>query len=287
MNGGSEADMAEAPDRKPRLRLTVPAEAANVALVRHALAGLAEGIGMDRAGIADLKTVVTEACMNAVVHAYPGEVGTIDVEAEPAEDALELRVVDYGVGFQPRPDVDSPGSSLRLGLSLVAALSRSFSINGSSDGGTEVTMEMPLSSPMRTPRVREESDVVPADAGVSITASDADLLPGVLSRAVSAFAIRRDLTVDQVADAILLAETVSESSDDAFAGDDLSFALVDGDGGIEMTVGPLGEGGGARLREGLRLPEDSGSVETLADAVEVERRADGEYVAFRIAPGDD
>ena len=54
-----------------------------------------------------------------------------------------------------------------------------------------------------------------------------------------------------------------------------------------MTVGPLGEGGGARLREGLRLPEDSGTVETLADTVEVERRADGEYVAFRIAPGDD
>jgi serine/threonine-protein kinase RsbW len=279
--------MAEAPDRKPRLRLTVPAEAANVALIRHALSGLAEGAGMDRAGIADLKTVVTEACMNAVVHAYPGTAGSIDVEAEPKEDALELRVIDYGVGFQPRPDVESPGSSLRLGLSLVAALSRSFSIHGSSDGGTEVTMVMPLSSPVRTPRVRAEGDVEPADGGVSITASDADLLPGVLSRAVSAFALRRDLTVDQVADAILLAETVSESSDDAFAGDDLSFALVNGDGGVEMTVGPLEAGGGARLREGLRLPEDGGTVETLADTVEVETRPDGEYVAFRIAPRDD
>lgn len=286
MNGGSGADMAEAPDRKPRLRLTVPAEAANVALVRHALAGLAEGIGMDRAGIADLKTVVTEACMNAVVHAYPGDAGSIDVEAEPTEDALELRVVDYGVGFQPRPDVESPGSSLRLGLSLVAALSRSFSIHGSSDGGTEVTMMMPLVSPVRTPRVREEGDVEPADAGVSITASDADLLPGVLSRAVSAFALRRDLTVDQIADAILLAESVSDSSAAAFGEGELSFSLVDGDGGIVMTVGPLDAGGGNRLRNGLKLPEDSGSVETLADDVEVDRRPDGEYVAFRIAPAD-
>jgi hypothetical protein len=51
-----------------------------------------------------------------------------------------------------------------------------------------------------------------------------------------------------------------------------------------MTVGPLGDGGGSRLREGLKLPDDSGSVETLADAVEVESRPDGEYVAFRIAP---
>ncbi|MFN8112692.1 MAG: ATP-binding protein [Solirubrobacterales bacterium] len=265
----------------------MPAEAANVALVRHALAGLAEGVGMDRAGIADLKTVVTEACMNAVVHAYPGEVGPIEVEAEPTADALELRVVDHGVGFQPRPDVESPGSSLRLGLSLVAALSSSFSIHGSADGGTEVTMVMPLVSPDKMPAVREEGEVERADAEVSITASDSELLPGVLSRAVSAFALRRDLSVDQVADAILLAETVSESSGDAFEGEDLSFALVDGDGGIEMTVGPLNEGGGARLREGLQLPEDSGTVETLADAVEVETRPDGEYVAFRIAPDRD
>ena len=52
------------------LQMTLPARAENVAVVRHALAGLAEQIGMDEAGLADLKTVVTEACMNVVVHAY-------------------------------------------------------------------------------------------------------------------------------------------------------------------------------------------------------------------------
>jgi serine/threonine-protein kinase RsbW len=274
-------------DRSPRLRLTVPAEAANVALIRHSLAGLAEGIGMERSAIADLKTVVTEACMNAVVHAYPGETGPIEVEAEPAADSLRIRVTDHGVGFQPRPDVDSPGSSLRLGLSLVAALSSSFSIHGSSDGGTEVTMVLPLTNGHGVPRVRENHEVEPAGEAVSISASDAELLPGVLSRAVSAFALRRDLTVDQIADAILLAETVSESSDAAFGDDHLNFSLVNGDGGIEMTVGPLGDGGGARLREGLKLPAGSGSIETLAESVAVETRSDGEYVAFRIAPPGD
>ena len=53
------------------LQIRLPAKAENVAVVRHALAGLAEEIGMDEAGVADLKTVVTEACMNVVVHAYP------------------------------------------------------------------------------------------------------------------------------------------------------------------------------------------------------------------------
>ena len=54
-----------------------------MAVVRHALAGLADRIGMDEPGIADLKTVVTEACMNVVVHAYPAsEPGLLEVEAD-------------------------------------------------------------------------------------------------------------------------------------------------------------------------------------------------------------
>ena len=53
-------------DKPPGLRLTLPAEAENVTLVRHALAGLAESLGMGENAIADLKTVVTEACMNVV-----------------------------------------------------------------------------------------------------------------------------------------------------------------------------------------------------------------------------
>jgi len=276
----------ETADGIPQLRLTVPAHAGNVALVRHALAGLAEGAGMDPTAISDLKTVVTEACMNAVVHAYPGEPGPIDVEAEPGDDALTLRVIDHGVGFQPRPDVDSPGSSLRLGLSLVAALSSSFAIRGRAGEGTEVRMVVPLRRAGPVPHVREEPEVglSPPDA-VSITASDSALLPGVLSRAVSAFAVRRDLAVDRVSDAMLLAEAISDHSARAFAGARPSFALADGEGGIEVTVGPLAEGGGKRLRAGLELPGEGGSVETLADSVAVEKRDDGEYVAFRIGAG--
>ena len=57
------------------LELVLPARAENVAVVRHALAGMAEALGMDPAQIADLKTVVTEACMNVVVHAYEEERG--------------------------------------------------------------------------------------------------------------------------------------------------------------------------------------------------------------------
>ena len=53
------------------LKLTVAALPENLAVVRQALAGFAEGIGFDDSAIANIKTIVTEASMNAVVHAYP------------------------------------------------------------------------------------------------------------------------------------------------------------------------------------------------------------------------
>ena len=60
----------------PDLRLVLPARAENVGVVRHALAGLAEALGMEAGRVGDLKTVVTEACMNAVIHAYEDGAGT-------------------------------------------------------------------------------------------------------------------------------------------------------------------------------------------------------------------
>ena len=83
---------------KPRgLEMSLPARAENVAVVRHALAGLAEEIGMDPPGIADLKTVVTEACMNVVVHAYAGsDPGPLEVEAESDLDGVTVMAIGPG-----------------------------------------------------------------------------------------------------------------------------------------------------------------------------------------------
>ena len=63
---------------------------------------------MDKGGVADLKTVVTEACMNVVVHAYEGDVGTLEVELHAGEEGLTIVVRDHGAGIQPRPARSEP-----------------------------------------------------------------------------------------------------------------------------------------------------------------------------------
>ena len=103
--------------------MSLPAKAENVAVVRHAIAGLAERIGMDEASTADLKTVVTEACMNVVVHAYPeGETGLLEVDAMPDGDGLTVAVRDFGRGISPRPGVDRPEPADRPGADRGALL---------------------------------------------------------------------------------------------------------------------------------------------------------------------
>ena len=111
-------------------------------LIRHALAGLAEALEMEPTEVADLKTVVTEACMNVVLHAYEDdETGPLEVDAWPEDDCLVVDVRDYGAGIRPLADVER--TSLRLGLPLIAALTRSFEISGAPGRGTPVRMKVP------------------------------------------------------------------------------------------------------------------------------------------------
>ena len=63
----------------PVVRLTFPAKADYLLLARLALAGLARSCRSDEELLADLKLAVTEACGNAVRHAYGGDDGAVAV----------------------------------------------------------------------------------------------------------------------------------------------------------------------------------------------------------------
>ncbi len=128
--------MSPAPD----VRLSLPARAEGVAVVRQALAGLADALDVDPAVLADMKMAVSEACTNVVVHAYGEREGSLDVEMLADETGLTIVVRDQGSGIDhdaPRSD-DVP--ALGLGLPLIAALSDAFELRGERGQGTEVRM---------------------------------------------------------------------------------------------------------------------------------------------------
>jgi serine/threonine-protein kinase RsbW len=262
--------------------MSLPAKAENVAVVRHAIAGLAERIGMDEASTADLKTVVTEACMNVVVHAYPeGETGLLEVDAVPDGDGLTVAVRDFGRGISPRPGVDRP--SLRIGLALIAALSSSFEIRGGVERGTEIRMHLPLTSRPTLDGRDETAPSPPVPEATELTVGPPELVGPVLSRALTALAARHGITIDRISDAMLLSDAISAAAPSRFDDGHVRLSIADRPEGVELKVGPMASGAAAGLRESLSLPDVGGSLETLADEIRTESDGDGEYLIVAIA----
>jgi serine/threonine-protein kinase RsbW len=270
-------------DDRSGFLMSLPARAENVAVVRHALAGLAERIGMDDAGVADLKTVVTEACMNVVVHAYPeGQPGPLEIEAAPDLDGLTVVIRDYGLGIRPRSAEGDHRPSLRIGLTLIAALSSSFEIKGGVDRGTEIRMHLPLVARKAAEVGQGTTPELVSDA-TEMTVGPPELLPPILSRALSALAARRDIGVDRLSDTMLLSDAISASAPEGFADGHVRLSIVDHSEGVELRVGPMEGGGAERLRSSLDLPQLGGSLANLADEVRVEQVDEGEFFVVGIA----
>jgi serine/threonine-protein kinase RsbW len=242
--------------------LTLPATAENVIVVRQAIAGIAEAIGLASSRVADLKTVVTEACNNVVLHAYDGEPGPLLVLAMPDEAELTVEVADEGHGFRPR--ASEGDASLGLGLPLIAALSDSFEISGGGGRGSKTTIHFGYAPPEAINNGRPTS--VPKELEIA-------LIPGVIvkpvmARVIGALAARAEFSVDRLADTVLLGDAVSSSGGGDFSDGRVGISITDTEGSLSLRVGPLVEGGGERLMSEMEVP-GAGSLRTLTSSMEV------------------
>lgn len=122
----------------PDIELLLPAEPESVAVARQMVRGVIDALGWSDEARTDISIAVTEACTNAVLHAYPGdEEGEYEVFAWAEGDQLVVSVRDRGRGIVPT--VTSPSAGLGLGLPLMLAIGDDVSFH-SEDGVTEVRM---------------------------------------------------------------------------------------------------------------------------------------------------
>ena len=123
------------------VRLSLPAQARNIAVVRRALEAIAEELALPRRMIEDMRLAVTEACTNVVRHAYADDeardASAMRVEMLPETDGMQVIVKDRGRGLGPSPDARGPG----LGLPLIAALTSGLEVShGAGDRGSRIAM---------------------------------------------------------------------------------------------------------------------------------------------------
>jgi serine/threonine-protein kinase RsbW len=110
------------------VRLTIPAKAEYIALVRLALSGLSRLHPLSEETLGDLKLAVTEACTNSVRHGYSTGEGTVEIVYELQPDRLVVEVADDGPGFDAAGDRRSDENLAEggLGIAIIRAVSDEF-----------------------------------------------------------------------------------------------------------------------------------------------------------------
>lgn len=130
------------------VRLTFPAKAEYLLLARLALSGLAREFRLGDELVADLKLAVTEACGNAVRHAYSDVEGDVSVVFRIDDSRLLMTVEDHGDGIRaPGSPDDEAVAELSgplesgMGMPIIRAIVDELAVEQGSDGrGTVVRM---------------------------------------------------------------------------------------------------------------------------------------------------
>ncbi len=273
------------------LRIALPARAENVAVIRHALAGMAIELGAEEALVDDIKTAVSEAANNVVVHAYPeGTEGPIEVVATAWGQRLEVVIRDRGVGMHPAP-LGGSKQGLRVGMSLIGALADGFEIRGDQNRGTEVRISFDISPDADRAWI---TDTAPQVGGADETiVSVQGTEPGgvAITRVLELLAARSNLPLDRFSDAQLIGDVLAQWSDRATVDSQpLEIAFGEAEESLEIRIGPLEPGRGEKMLERDQLPGLGNTLESLADVAEVGERdtsaGPAEFLTLRIGSTD-
>ena len=129
------------------MTLEFPSKSTNEAFARSAVSCFAAQMDPTMEELGDIRTAVSEAVTNAIVHGYPDELGIITVRCRILKDnVLDIVVKDRGVGI---PDIDkarmpmyTTGGSDRSGMGFTIMESFMSNLDITSELGKGTTVHM-------------------------------------------------------------------------------------------------------------------------------------------------
>ena len=132
---------------KNYIKLEFPAKSANEAFARAAVACFAAQLDPTLEELGDIKTAVSEAVTNCIVHAYTNEIGRISLRAKiTGDNALEIVVRDWGKGIEDvakaREPMFTTGGDDRsgMGFTIMDSFMDKLRVKFAPGKGTSVTM---------------------------------------------------------------------------------------------------------------------------------------------------
>lgn len=136
------------------MRLVIPSRSSNESFARIAVSGFFAQLDPTVDEITDIKTAVSEAVTNAIVHAYKDKIGKIHIQAKIFTGRrITIRIRDTGCGIydiekamEPMYTTCNNGERSGLGFSVMQTFMDKVQVKSKEDKGTTVVLTKVLSS---------------------------------------------------------------------------------------------------------------------------------------------
>ena len=137
--------------------LEFPSRSSNEGFARSAAACFTAQMDPTLNELEDIKTAVSEAVTNAIVHAYPDAIGTVTLKMRVCPgNVLELTVKDRGRGIadveKARQPMFTTGGAERsgMGFTIMESFMDNLTVRSVPGRGTTVTMKKKLAASLKT-----------------------------------------------------------------------------------------------------------------------------------------
>ena len=135
-----------------KMKLSFLSISENEAFARNVVASFILPFNPTVSQINDVKTAVSEAVTNAIVHGYPDSVGEIEVEAYTDGNEIHINITDGGVGiddlskalqpfYSSKPECERSG----MGFTIMKSFMDNVEVESKINVGTTVKMSKNLS----------------------------------------------------------------------------------------------------------------------------------------------
>lgn len=133
--------------------IKIPSYSTNESFARAAVAAFCTSLNPTIEEISDIKTAVSEAVTNAIIHGYEDEVGEIEIQCRLKGQMVEIIVEDFGCGivnveqakeplYTTKPELERSG----MGFAVMETFMDELIVLSEKDVGTKVIMRKTISS---------------------------------------------------------------------------------------------------------------------------------------------
>ena len=136
-------------------------KSANEAFARITIAAFASQLDPTIEELADIKTAVSEAVTNCIIHGYENRIGIVKMEASLKENEILIEISDHGKGIEniemakeplytTKPNLERSG----MGFTIMESFMDSVNVESVVGLGTKITMRKEI----KKPEEEKESD---------------------------------------------------------------------------------------------------------------------------------